>query len=453
MDSNVSLTELEKVISFCLHPEKEDVDVLSFPWVRDRLSWFSRASGYLWGKKSESWLGKHLFPILLEVSIPQLEMFSEGNWKVADETKLKSIFDYFSMRIEACRQKIPKPLEAFLLGPTPSFYQERSRIQALCSTKTSLQWYRDETFAQYKNRMNTLNQQQKKETTLYHPVRKGEVEEAGFIPRALLPKSKERIEAFIGRFQKLKEECALCNYQLDKDIAKAFPLRNEFDFLVGGIQEVKDDLLGILLAIEDEISRLTESFVTMGEDEVYALFEEEEAFLKEVQAQFKGIQHRSEENRIDVEEKRAFLHKKLQQITRLVDKMQILPAASTFRNHQSRLVRMARDRIKKYKDALQKGPGPDMPLCSLEKDICLFIEMGKDFYDEGVEIESMKEQLIRFSKQLEKVIEKKGSTDILKGILSDVNILKKNLEVSADRKKHFENIVKALSDVDVLEEK
>lgn len=446
MKADVQLSDIEKVISFCLHPENEAFDVFSLPWVYQRLSWFSRFWGYCGAKKRAGWLEKHLFPILLEVSIPYLERFSAGNWLSSEESSLKNIFDYFSLRIDACRQKISPSLETFLLGPTPSFFQERGRMQSLGTTKQGYQWYRDETYSQYKNRLKQVcgaEQERggsavvdKEEKEVLKPERRDE---------SFRQRSGERIEKFIGHFQELKEECVRCNYQLDKDLAKAFPLRKESGSPVHEIQEAKEDLLDLLLSIEDALSKLIESFAAMTDEYAHVLFEEADVLLKSFRATFRYIQNRSAENRVAIEEKQMSLNKEIQKIIQSIDRVRLLPVSSAFRVHQSRLIRMARDRIKTFRERLVRGPGPEVQFCFLEKDIFLLIELAQDFYAEGHEVCLMQERLTRYSRNIEKIIEKKGSTNALKNILNDIAELERTLEVSADRKKHFDKIVYALS--------
>ena len=437
MEREVPLADIEALISSYINPGKKPIDLASFPWVQERLSIFSRFLGFF-GGKGVSWQEKYLFPILAETSLPYLQQFKEGSWKVYQEAKLKALFDFFSSRIDACRKFLPPELITFLMGPTPSFFQEKARAQAHCKGGIC-QWRRDEAYLEYKNRLQGLLGQAK---PLKAPKPKTYPEET---VAPLTKKTKERLDKTLEQLHKIRDECVECSFQVERDFSKLFPLRFEFESLVIDLQERKEALFSLLLNIEGEIAKLTEMHVIAEEDQAFCLLEKENHLLQEFSSKAEGMKKGLVKCRSQAQEARTSLYRCMQDLIRMIDSVAVLPKTSSFWPHQERILRMAHEKVKKFKESLSGGPGPGFSFSILEIEVNHFIDLAKQFLEEGVGVDKMRDQLSSLSTQVEKLIEHVPSPKKkpLQKLLADIHSLHRTLEISSDRAAKFDQIIHA----------
>lgn len=440
----VPLAHIEAIIG--AYTDQGEKPLVLYPWVKERLSLFSRFVGFFGGVNRPSWREKYLTPILLEASIPHLQRFFKGNWRVNEEQRLKVIFDFFSARIDTCRNSLEPHLITFLMGPTPSFFQEKARAQAFLK-EGAIQWRRDETYSEYKKRLQSM--QEKGRPIKEALPRTAGIKEEALVFEPLTKKTKEHLDKTLERLHSIREECIDTSFQLEKDFSKLFPLRYDFESLVTSLKQKQEALFTLILTLENEIAKFSEMHVIAEEERASLLLEDVDALLENLAAQGRRIKESLLESRSQTEEARSILYKQLQQITRAIDSVNLLPAESAFKEQQARIIRMARDKVKKFKESLSRGPGPGFPFAALEKDVELSIHLAKDFFKEGMEVMSMHEQLSSHIQQVENLVAKESGSKKAKllSLLADMKELQKTLEVSPDRQAYFDKVLRTCKEV------
>jgi Tfp pilus assembly protein PilO len=106
---------------------------------------------------------------------------------------------------------------------------------------------------------------------------------------------------------------------------------------------------------------------------------------------------------------------------------------------------MAHEKVKKFKESLSGGPGPGFSFSILEIEVNHFIDLAKQFLEEGVGVDKMRDQLSSLSTQVEKLIEHVPSPKKkpLQKLLADIHSLHRTLEISSDRAAKFDQIIHA----------
>jgi hypothetical protein len=86
----------------------------------------------------------------------------------------------------------------------------------------------------------------------------------------------------------------------------------------------------------------------------------------------------------------------------------------------------------------------------LEKEVTALLELAAAFFEEGRELDRMREHLDRFVDQMRRLEDVKEFSveEASKVLLKDIEDLKTNLEISSDREEKFKRIVSDLHDLE-----
>ena len=442
MEKEVSLTDIETIIDS--YTKQKPYDLSSFPWLQDKLSFFSRILGFFSGTKSPFWQKRYVLPVIAVFSRPYLYRFYEGDWKAYEEMRLKGLFNFFSEHCFECQEAFSPELQIFLKGTPPSFLRERERLQVYSREGV---WGRNETFSEYKKRLQGLFQLEHREKGGGERLIPQEKEE--IIP--LSERTKGLLDSLLEKLQAFREKCLECVSQLEKEQAKVFPVRLEAERLVRDMDIHDEKLSRLIQETEREIARLSEMNSNPCEGQALALIDEGSLFLCNASGSLQNIRKELLDVRPRLDEVRSLLNKDLSDIVHSIDHVLLLPATSVFRPRQARIVRMARDKVKKFKESLTYGPGPGITLVSLEKEVHLLTQLADEFYEEGKDIEVTREKLSFFEEQLKKIIhqETDHKRHVLMALLEEIQTLQKTLEVAPDRKAHVHKIYNALAEVGI----
>lgn len=385
------------------------------------------------------WKVHYVKEVLKKEAIPFLERLENGVWRYSEEEGLRVVF----MFAQSLKEDFPEKFASLLKSSFPSFGGERAKAQATDASKTQGGWYRDETLAQYRSRMKLVPRSKT-------PPRPRKEEPVSHVEKPR-PKTTERLLRLVRDAETLKNEAVIVSGQVEQGYAKAFPLRYESPTIIEAIECMKSEIWTLISSIDVFYTRLPDP-QTLGEDvsdeALLDLVIEGEQVWKKLDLLVKGIQKDESDHQRTIEEVRARIQKKLQMLSRTVDQIPLLSSASTFRTHESRILRMAREKIKRFRTSLSKGPGPEMSFDCLEHEVTVLIELARDFYREGTEVETIRQQLIRMEHQIQSMLDDTmhvSRTAALQALLTEVSGLSKTLEASPDRKNHFERITTAVA--------
>jgi hypothetical protein len=253
----------------------------------------------------------------------------------------------------------------------------------------------------------------------------------------------------------MRDEVAQLVSHVDRDLAKAFPIRQEAEGEIAEFQNVKEDLVTLLLEIDSALHRLPDHMsCRMSNTEACRSIKDGDKDLKAFQNYLSDLRSRGEKHVSALEDIRALTVKRLQIMTRALDHIPMLESTRPFRMQQARLVRMAREKVKCFRMSLSKGSGPEGLLRDLENEIFALEGLARAFYNEGAEIATMKEHLQGFEHRIQKMLTESipvssGLSLMLRKVLADVVEFKGSLEVVSDRKYRFENIVRDIYELGV----
>ena len=446
-----TLYELERAILSYTSPTLKGglKEWQAMKWLWEQLSWSARLVTHLGASSSSWWKERYVLPLLCTESISFLQQYVQGDWTRAEEESLRHCFHFFVPYAAKSPDLFPQAITQFLSGICPSFNTERelalSRFLGKGGPK-NCSWLRDETFAQYRSRMQALVKRpssqrvQEKEEPLTPAPR----EDANSVNDETREKTKKRIE----EISSIRDEAAQLVLRMDQSFAKAFPLRQEAEQDVGELKNVKEEMLAFLLEIDGVLFRFSElAAVCISDTEARRLTFDMEKGLKELRFRVSDLRTRGEEICGYLEEQKSTITRRLQALTRVLDHVPLLESANHFRVHQSRVVRMGRENLKRFRGLLTKGPGPDMRLCQLEHEIADAACLATAFYDEGTKIASMKEKLHHLEHHIQELLSHASSSSAaasLRKLLSEAIELKRTLEVASDRSCRFEQIVQGV---------
>ncbi len=442
-----TLCELEQAIHVCTssasHGEIQTWQAMTWLW--NQLSWSARfmthfgASGFAW------WKQRYIFPILCQESIPYLEKFLDGDWTYVEEESLRHVFHFWAPYSAKNPGLFPQRISKFLSGPCPSFHTERDACQSRVAgggEGASYSWLADETFATYRSRMNALVRRiPRRRTADVKRVCPADKQQAGDQnTEAMKEKAKKCIEAITSVRDQVEELSAM----MDRDVAKAFPLRKEGEQMVADLQQCREEAFSLLFSVDALLMQFSEEIsACLPEQEGRTLIHDAEQSLTNLQKQLMMLRSRRDPVCSMIEEHRAAIGTHLQALSRLLDRVPILESAHPFRLHQTRIIRLARDKLKGFRGAISKGPGPEETLRQLECEIERAAELAKDFYDEGRDIVTSQERLHELERRIQKQLSAERHVvriTELRDLLSEVQNLRESLGVASDRKRRVDLI-------------
>lgn len=450
-----TLSELERAILTYTSPtSKEGVkEWQAMEWLWGHLSWSARFVTHFGASGSSWWKERYVFPALCEEALPYLQRFLSGAWTRAEEESLRHCFHFFVPYALKEPTLFPEEVAQFLSGTCPSFNTEREMVQNRLTGKVSTKhysWLKDETFARYCLRMKSLADS----VSTTKIVEKGEVV-AKKPPESfdvITTETKDKAKKIIDEMVLMREGIEKLSSEMADHFGKIFPLHREADQDVEELKEVKEEALSLLLSIDKILVRFSD-LLNSGLTDVEArrIIHEAEKSMKWSSDNITALRTKGKRLCESIEELRNSIVRRLQRLTRLLDHIPMLETSNPFRTHQMRVVRIGREKLKRFRGALSKGPGPDTMLVSLEKEIDDIVELARAFYDEGADITAMKERLHHIEHIVQKMVEEGYSLEQvskLQSLLAEVRELKTQLEITPDRKRLFERIIARLREVD-----
>ena len=352
-------------------------------------------------------------------------------------------------------QLFSREMVEFLLRPCPSFHTEREAFQSRLSWKAGHKgalWHKDETFAHYLDRLQSLVHRSSPPPVLKAREAASPIEVKHPVD-AIKEETKLRTKRNIEEMTVLRDEAEALSSCLNQQVTKAFPLRQEVSEAVFELKNAKEAALTLLLDIENALSGYCEVMAPCSSDEQAQqyLCRAEQASA-EFRRRLVDLRTREEEICSRIEEQRTALFKRLQDLSRALDRVPMLTSAHPFRVHQTRILRQARDRIKQFRIAITKGPGPEMPIDHLERDVETAGRLVKAFYDEGREIDVIKERLHQLEHRIHERLKEErhvSRTLVLQELLTEVVGLRTTLDIAADRNDRLRRIDQEVNELEV----
>lgn len=415
-----------------------------FSWIYNNLPWTIRVLARCHIAKNW-WKEKYVLPILQEAATPHLERYAQGLWRQFEEEKLKTLFFFFQPK----KNSFSQALCSFLSSSPPSFVTEKNYFQQQApKTYGTLNWYRDETFSHYKDRISTLlrrqpvsgSQPQKKEvpeppTDLVKPY----TQKAAVI----------LVEELLSLRQNIIELCE----NLKQELASAFPLRMEIEETITSLTVISEKAWSLLTQVDKLLSTIPEhGSLGMTESSLRETIHLTNAVKKEIHNSFNELKSLMQRLQPQIQTARSYLLQQLHLLSRSIDKTLLLPACSQLRPQETRLLKVAREKVKRFRTCLSKGPGPQICLRTLQDEISVLLELASSFYEEGRAIESMREQIRRLQTQVNAARSTETNVEKakrLQGLSAEIAHLLDTLDITADRKHRFDKIVHALSEVNL----
>ncbi len=423
---DIRLQDLERAARFFQKEasERSIEERKRLQWLWEKLPWSGRMLGHMGIQESAWWYRRYVLPLLSQAADVHLRRFLLGDFREIEESMLSLVFSFFSREVLHSPNLFSQELTEFLLGEAPSFFKERKMVQSLLSGKKegygSFSWYKDELFSQYQRRMHALH---KRGTFVCEQAEKSEVLE---IQDPLKPATKRRVKEFLNEIREVKEKIESFYEASRESCSKIFPLRFEIDRTVSSIQEVESHLFDLMLTL-DELSYWVVEVVM--DKESRRRLKEAKSVIKGVIDSFDTLCSWEDKLKKGGQEEREQLQKSLQELSRKIDKIPSLASSSAFKQQQASILKKARSRVKEFRIALSKGPGPNMSFEEMAKEIGRLLEVAHELYDEGFEIERMR-------KELQTLREKVDS----EGLLNQIEALLGSLEVTSNRKREFAKI-------------
>ena len=334
-------------------------------WLWDALPWSARIITHVGAATLEWWKRKYVLPLLCQAAVPFLERFARRG---VDEEKGRRWFFFFSPIAVAAPQLFPPELVAFLSDAGRSFCRSQLENRPRDSMVES--------------RGRSVRRKNDSPTVQQHSPKESCVEVSEQVPQKRIPVSEETKEAahrLVGKMNQARESVAACSESMDKTFRRAFPMRREIEQTMADIQKFQEELFLSLAALDDGIFYLSESALGT-EEEAREIIHREEGIFDSARTSLPTLESRTEEIRSRVDDLRNSLFTRLHDLVRSLDCLSLLDPSAPMYSHQSRVVREARDHIKKFRLALAKGPGPEISLAQLEKFVDQRIGLSEEFH-------------------------------------------------------------------------
>ena len=444
MADRPTLYELEQAI-LCYSAPPSSQGALpwsSMGWLWGQLSLVAKIASRVGVSGTEWWKERYILPLLLAAAMPHLQRYEAGEWTRTEEESLRHCFLLFAPYVSKGPSFFSPALARFLSDTPPSFIAERDGMLSRLVGGKNTFWARGETFAHYQTRLRSL---MKRSPMPLRPV----VEEERVphvVAEPVTEATREKLRKLLAELTQVKEEVARLSDQIDHDVAHAFPFRLEAGDLLTDVQKSKEETTSILLYIDDALLYLSDHLVGgVSNSQLSRLIQEEERALADYRPAIAALARMEKAHSASIEEIRATSTHRLHQLTRRLDHVPMLGPTHPFRSHQVQLLKTAREKLKRFRSALVKGPGPEISFFQLEQEMGKLEKLALAFYEEGKEIAFMRERLHRFADQIQALLSHTGSSasdrvEWLQKLLAEVTDLQGNLEVSADRKRAFDRI-------------
>lgn len=457
MENHPTLSELERAIlcytSSSLKGGMQEWQAIKWLW--DRLSWSARLVTHFGASGATWWKDRYILPILCEESVPYFQKFLRGEWIRFEEESLRHCFHFFSPYASKNPSLFPPEISHFLSGVCPSFNSAREAFQNKLSNKgvfKSCSWMRDESFARYLARLQSLIE--RLPSRKIFPRVEKEAKPVQPIAEVVREETRERAKKLADQMAQLREEIAQISERVGQAFAKSFPLRHEAEKEMKELQEVKEALLTLLLEVDSALILFPDRFARCTSDtDACSVLSEGDRDQKKFQRRVSELRMQAESEIAVFENLKAMVMQQLHDLARLVDHVPMLESIHPFRMSQMRLVRGAREKVKRFRSSLSKGPGPETSLSELEIEVSDLVGLARALFDEGRDIAIMKEHLHGFEHRIQQRVSELASplsplSVALQELLEDVIDFKNSLEVASDRKHRFEHIFQAIQELE-----
>jgi len=427
---DVRLQDIERAVRFFQRPasERSQQQQKSLQWLWKRLSWSARMLGCVGMKERTWWYRRYVLPILCQAADAHLRRFLLGDWREVEERRLLTLFSFFSKEVLRKPKLFSQEITRFLRGEAPSFAKERKTIQSLLSEKKkgfgSFSWYKDETFSQYQRRMHAL--QKRSERLVSQQSNKNEPQQ---VQDPLTSATKARLKEALREIQDMKEKVQPFCDGVSSSFSKVFPLRAEVDEIVTSVQEIKEGAFDLVMTLDELAFWICE--ISTDKETSHRLGEVQDV-LKRVSLSLDELRSREKQLKKDGEHKRSSLQRKVQALSRTIDRVHVLPSGTLFREQQSFMIKMARGHLKAFKSALSKGPGPHVRFEEMEKEVSRLLEVARGLYNEGIEIDKVKKELVEIRKKATDALQSKNKKN-LKELLLHIETVLESLDVIGNR--------------------
>jgi hypothetical protein len=399
-------------------------------WLWKELPWSARFLSHFGAVSLGWWKRKYILPVLCKAAHPFLEKFSRGEWTRSQESMVRRWFLFFSQFASAEPQLFSPELVAFLSDTCPSF----------CGREV---FSRDETYARHRARQLA--------------TRPDEVESHEEVFRreeTVSEETKEAARGLIGKLTNLRESVMTLSGGVDKTFHRAFPMRNEMQRTVTEIHSFQDELFSLLMTLDNGLLCLSDSaFGNLSNREAKSVLSEQGELLTRVRSSMPSLGSRSEELRLQVDELKNGIFNSIHTLVRSLDRLSVLDPSNPFHDLQARVVREAREQIKKFRLALAKGPGPEMSLTQLEELVARQIDLSEEFHAEGARISAIKEKLGRYESHIQVLLSEeshlvhKRSAE-LRDLLAKIVDVRAGIALMPDLEESFASIARAMEELD-----
>jgi hypothetical protein len=400
-------------------------------WLWNELPWSARFISHFGAANFEWWKRKYVLPLLCRAATPFLERFSLGEWTRSEEEIVRRWFLFFAPIAAHDAHLFSPEVVSFLSDACPSFGGKRGG------------GVRYETHAQYQALQ--MGPKPSGARPYEKTVRREEpVSEA----------TKEAARGLIGKLSQLRESIVTLSGGVDRAFCRAFPMRCEMQQTVADIHTFQDELFALLMTVDDGLLGLSDPTLgAFADREARKIVCAQEELLDRIRAMMPSLGSRAEELRLLVDEFRNDLFNSIHTLVRSVDRLSVLDPSNPFHTHQARVVRAAREQIKKFRLSLARGPGPEMTLAQLEEFISRQIGLSEEFHAEGAKIAAIKEKLGRYESHVQVLLSEESHfahkrRPELQGVLTKITEMRATLTVIPDLEKRFDAIGCAMEELD-----
>ena len=398
-------------------------------WLWKELPWSARFLSHFGAASFEWWKQKYVLPVLCRVATPFLERYARGEWFRQQESMVRKWFYFFSPLAAADSKLFSPALVAFLSDACPSFEGREG-------------FSRDETYARYRARQTVTKTSG---ATVY--------EEAERREEPVSEEMKGAARSLIGKLSNLRESVITLLGGVDRTFHRAFPMRNEMQRTVAEIHAFQDELFSLQMALDDSLLCLSDSaFGSLSNREAKRVVFEQGERVSSIRSSVTSLGSRAEELRLQVEELKNGIFNSIHTLVRSLDRLSVLDPSNPFHNLQARIVREARDQIKKFRLALAKGPGPEMTLAQLEELVARHIDLSEEFHAEGARLASIKEKLGRYESHVQVLLSEesplvhKRSAE-LHDLLAKIIDVRVGITVIPNLEERFASIAREMEDL------
>ena len=399
-------------------------------WLWKELPWSARFLSHFGAAGFEWWKHKYVLPILCRAATPFLERCARGEWPRSQESMVRRWFLFFSPFAVTEPALFSHELVAFLSDSCPSFGGREGLS-------------RDETYARYRARHTATKTPG---ADAYEAVVRYE--------EPVSEETKGAARSLIGKLGNLRESVVTLSGGVDRTFHRAFPMRNEIQRTVADIHAFQDELFSLLMALDESLSCLSDPALgSLSDREAKSIVFEQGERVSSIRSSMVSLGSRAEELRLQVDDLKNGIFNSVHTLVRSLDRLSVLDPSNPFHNLQAKVVREARDQIKKFRLALAKGPGPEMTLAQLEELVAHHIDLSEEFHAEGAKLATIKEKLGRYESHIQvllsdesRLVHKRSAE--LRDLLAKVVDVRAGLTVIPNLEERFASIAQAMEELD-----